>query len=222
MPLASTLLTAASAHLDPLSTLSTLVALLSSYLIYKTYIYPTFLSPLRHIPGPPNASKHNKFRLPWIGNMVDILAEEAGIPHRRWIEEYGGIVRYRGFFGRQRILIADPKAIQHVFNTNSYNYIKPGRVIRILSAVIGHGVLLAEGDAHKKQRKMLNPAFSHKHIKEMVPVMTTPAKILGQIWEERAAAQGEKGAEFDVCSDLNHATLDIIGLAGKERRLKEG
>ncbi|KAG0045934.1 hypothetical protein BGZ83_008843 [Gryganskiella cystojenkinii] len=211
MPVASTLLSSVIGQIDPLSALSTIVAFVSSYLIYTTYIHPTFLSPLRHIPGPANKSKYNKYRLPWIGNMVDILAEEAGVPHRQWINQFGGIVMYRGFFGRQRILVADPKAIQHVFNTHSYNYEKPDRVKRLLGQVIGNGVLLAEGDAHKKQRKMLNPAFSHRHIKDMVPVMTIPAETLSKIWEEKA---GDEGIEFDITRDLNHATLDIIGMAG--------
>ncbi|KAG0366608.1 cytochrome P450 [Gamsiella multidivaricata] len=212
MAVASTLLS--SVQIDPLTTLGTLVALLSSYLLYKVYFYPNFISPLRHIPGPPNESKYNKYHIPFVGNFLDILIEEAGVPHRRWIEEYGGLVRYRGLFNNQRILLADPKAIQHVFGTHSYKYPKPNRVVRILGQIIGRGVLLAEGDAHKKQRKMLNPAFGHKHIKDMVHIMAGPAAMLGKMWEERVDQAENKVAEFDITTDLGRATLDIIGLAG--------
>ncbi|KAI1301024.1 hypothetical protein EDD11_005860 [Mortierella claussenii] len=218
MPLASTLINAVqgvTTGVDPLTTLGTLVALLSSYVFYTTYLRPNFLSPLRHIPGPPNESKYNKYHLPFVGNFLDILREESGVPHREWIEQYGGLVCYRGLFNTQRVLLADPKAIQHVFGTHSYNYPKPSRVVQLLGQIIGRGVLLAEGDAHRRQRKMLNPAFSHKHIKEMVQIMAVPSALLAKMWEERVDEVGEGNSiEFDVTADLGRATLDIIGLAG--------
>ncbi|KAF8936316.1 hypothetical protein BGZ47_009563 [Haplosporangium gracile] len=210
MPIASTLMRS----VDPITAISTLFALLSSLIFYKTYLLPNFLSPLRHIPGPPNKSKHNKYNLPFLGNFPDIIKEEAGIPHRQWIEQYGGIVCYRGLFNNRRILLADPKAIQHVFGTNSYKYPKPSNLVRLLGKVIGHGVLLAEGDAHRKQRKMLNPAFSHKHIKDMVHIMAGPAETLGKQWEEHVDRSGEKPFELDIVADLGSCTLDIIGLSG--------
>ncbi|KAG0317035.1 hypothetical protein BGZ99_006542 [Dissophora globulifera] len=212
MAVASTLMN--SVRVDPLSAVGTFVALLSSYIFYRTYLLPNFLSPLRHIPGPPNRSKYNKYRLPFLGNFPDIIKEEAGVPHREWIEKYGGLVRYLGIFCRERLLLADPKAIQHVFGTNSYRYHKPTRVITILGQILGKGVLLAEGDAHKKQRKMLNPAFGHKHIKEMVSIMVGPSKTLGKMWEDLVSQSENGSVEFDITTDLGRATLDIIGLAG--------
>ncbi|KAF9088845.1 hypothetical protein BGX29_012357 [Mortierella sp. GBA35] len=210
MAVASTL----AKSVDPITAIGTLFALLSSYVFYKTYLLPNFLSPLRHIPGPPNKSKYNKYNLPFVGNFLDILQEEAGVPHRRWIEQYGGIVMYRGLLNNQRILLADQKAIQHVFGTHSYKYTKPTNLARLLGKVIGHGILLAEGDAHRKQRKMLNPAFSHKHIKDMVHIMAGPAEMLGRLWEERVDRSGDKPFELDITTDLGSCTLDIIGLSG--------
>ncbi|KAF9965356.1 hypothetical protein BGZ70_004998 [Mortierella alpina] len=195
MTLVATLLHSAQ---DPVTAFGTLVALLSSYIFYKTYLYPTFLSPLRHIPGPPNSSKYNKYNLPFLGNFLDILREEAGVPHRAWIDQYGGLVCYRGLFNNQRILLADPKAIHHVFVTNSYKYVKAARTRRLLGQVTGYGVLLAEGDAHKKQRKMINPAFGLGHIKEMV------RRFDGQNVDRARRSIQVKGDR----------TLDIIGQAG--------
>jgi len=214
MPIVSTLLNGAS-RVDPLTTLGTVVALLSSYIFYNTYFYPRFLSPLRFIPGPPNKSKHNKYGLPFLGNFLDVIKDDAGAAHLRWIEQYGGILRYHGLFGAQTVLIADPKAINHVFNTHTYEYFRPGRVVRLMSAVIGsQGVFLAEGDVHKRQRKMLSPAFSYKHIKALVSVIAGPSKTLAQIWEGRVDESETGAAEFDITVDMSHATLDIIGIAG--------
>ncbi|KAG0001911.1 hypothetical protein BGZ80_006056, partial [Entomortierella chlamydospora] len=212
MPLASTLIGTAS--VNPMTTLGTAVTLLSSYIFYIAYIYPIYISPLRHIPGPPNKSKNNKYNIPFLGLFLDLLKEDAGVPQLKWVEKYGGIISYVGLFNSRRVFVADPKAIQHVFNTNSYNYIKNPRTVHLLSQIIGLGVLLVDGDVHKKQRKMLNPAFSVKHIKEMAPLMCIPAELMANIWLERVDQSEGKSIEFDITTDLGRATLDIIGLAG--------
>ncbi|KAG0363480.1 hypothetical protein BGX24_004881 [Mortierella sp. AD032] len=211
MPVASTL---ARTVLRPALVLKSFFALLSTYIFYKTYLYPNFFSPLRRIPGPPNKSKHNKYHIPLMGLFFDLIQEEPGRKYRDWIEQYGGIFCHRGLFNAQQVVLGDPKAIQHVFSTHAYDYPKSDRAIRLLSQVVGKGVLLVEGDVHRIQRKMLNPAFSHKHIKEMVPTMAVPAEMLGRIWEDRVDQSEENAVEFDIVDNLSACTLDIIGRAG--------
>ncbi|KAF9107238.1 hypothetical protein BGX29_006924 [Mortierella sp. GBA35] len=189
---------------DLYTSFGTLFALLSSYIFFKVYVLPNYVSSLRHIPGPPNKSKYNKYNIPCAGLFFDVLRQEAGVPYREWIEQYGGIVCYRGMFNTQNVLLADPQATQHVFRTHDYKYPKPDRVIRLMSSAIGKGLILVEGDVHRKQRKMIGPAFSHQNIKEMVPVMAVPAEYL---------AEG-KSLELNVIHELGSCTLDIIGLAG--------
>ncbi|KAK5808086.1 cytochrome P450 [Linnemannia elongata] len=200
--------------IQPALILKSFFTVLSTYLLYKTYLYPTFLSPLRRVPGPPTTSKNNKYHIPLLGHFLDLLREEPGKTYRDWIDQYGGIVAYRGLFNAPQIVLGDPKAIQHVFLTHADEYHKPERAIRLLSQVVGKGVLLVEGDVHRKQRKMLNPAFSHKHIKEMVSTMAIPAEMLGRMWEERVDMSEDGCVEFDVARDLGSCTLDIIGRAG--------
>ncbi|KAG0043828.1 hypothetical protein BGZ83_010993 [Gryganskiella cystojenkinii] len=203
------------AKVDVFTTLGTVVALLSSYVFYNTYFYPTFLSPLRRIPGPPNKSKFNPYRLPFLGNFIDILKDKPGVAQGRWIQEYGGIVRYHDLFGRLSILLADPSAIHHVFNQNAYGYKRPPRFVRMMAAVIGtQNVFLAEGDVHKRQRKMVVPPFGHKHIKEMLPLMDGPSQILSGIWQKLVNDSETGEVEFNIMTDLSHVTLDMIGLAG--------
>ena len=45
--------------------------------------------------------------------------------HFRWIRKYGTVIRYYFFFGGERVLVANPKAMKRIFVTNSKNYIKP-------------------------------------------------------------------------------------------------
>ncbi|KAG0274791.1 hypothetical protein BGZ95_009459 [Linnemannia exigua] len=211
MPVASTL---ARRVLRPALVLKAFFAFLPIYIFYKTYLYPTFLSPLRRIPGPPNKPKHNKYHIPFMGLFLDLVKEEPGSVYRDWIEQYGGIVCHVSLFNSLQVVLGDPKAIQHVFSTYAYDYQKPDVAVRLLSAVIGKGLLLSEGDVHRRQRKMLNPAFSHRHVKDMVPTMAVPADILSKIWGERVDQSEDKVVEFDVAEDIGSCTLDIIGRAG--------
>jgi hypothetical protein len=49
------------------------------------------------------------------------------------------------------------------------DFIKPRHFISALGRIFGVGILLAEGDEHKVQRKNLMPAFAFRHIKELYP-----------------------------------------------------
>jgi len=41
------------------------------------------------------------------------------------VQKYGCIVRYYFMFGRERLLVASPEVMKHIFVTNSRNYPKP-------------------------------------------------------------------------------------------------
>jgi cytochrome P450 len=45
-----------------------------------------------------------------------------------------------------------------------------------IKTVLGQGLALADGENHKRQRKMMNPAFSHNNIKVCIYVMVPIVK----------------------------------------------
>jgi cytochrome P450 len=52
--------------------------------------------------------------------------------------------------------------------SKSYDFIKPYSNNKPAIALLGKGLVFAEGDVHKRQRKMMNPAFSHSNIKVII------------------------------------------------------
>ena len=50
----------------------------------------------------------------------------------------------------------------------NYDYIKPLELLSDIIAKIGRGLVFVEGDDHKRQRKMMSPAFTHKNIKVII------------------------------------------------------
>ena len=82
-------------------------------------------------------------------------------------------------------------------------------------------MLAAEGQVHKRMRRVGTPAFSVQNMRAFVPVTFRKANELKNKWEELVDAQSlgienkkANGARVDVCHWISRATFDVIGLAG--------
>ncbi|KAF9036825.1 cytochrome P450 [Panaeolus papilionaceus] len=129
-----------------------------------------------------------------------------------WTKQYGSTFTYKGFMGRTQLFTIDTKAVQHVL-THYLSYPKPEMVRYRLSMLMGNGLVLVEGDRHREQRRIMNPAFSAARIREMTPIFTQKSLqardvLLGEI------EKGGGKAQMEAMSWLSKVTLDIIGLAG--------
>lgn len=91
-------------------------------------------------------------------------------------------------------------------------YIKPDNARRSLQRILGDGLLTAEGEMHKRQRKVLNPAFATGYIRDIVPIFCEKGTDLVDTLLEQVKAQPAEGIE--MFRFLSRATLDIIGSAG--------
>ena len=80
-------------------------------------------------------------------------------------KKYGNIVKYYEIFNQPALLITDTTIVQDITLSHSYDYIKPMNILSDSVAFIGKGLALSEGDVHKRQRKMMNPAFTYSNIK---------------------------------------------------------
>ncbi|KAK8042026.1 hypothetical protein PG993_006549 [Apiospora rasikravindrae] len=203
---------------------------LSLYVVWTVILYPKLFSPLRHLPSPPGGSF-------WNGHFSAINAHPTGIPMREWINTIpnNGLIRYAGIFNQERIMPTSPKALADVLVTRSYDFEKPSQVRNSIGRILGIGVLLAEGDQHKIQRKNLMPAFAFRHIKDLYPVFWQKSREAIQAMTREAhegvsklavAQNGSKGIEssirkgwasFEVSEWASRATLDIVGVAGLGR-----
>ncbi|GBC03524.1 hypothetical protein RclHR1_05180001 [Rhizophagus clarus] len=169
---------------------------------YKTYIWPFYISPLRKIPGPSSESLI-------FGHFGPLFAEESGEPQIRWVKKYGNILKYHGVLNRPFILVTDTKIIQDIVVNQAYDFPKPP--LLALKKILGKGIGFSEGETHKRQRKMMTPAFTHSNIKEMVPTFIRVASTLTDLIEDKV----DRGESKIVISPyLSKATLDIIGIVG--------
>lgn len=190
------------------------------------YLFPYREATLtfRNLRGPARTS------LVW-GNLGEIIKAPPCGKHDEWIAEYGHTIRYTMMFGETRIVTTDPVALGFILQ-HSYEFVKPERTNQFLERMLGNGVLTAEGDVHRRQRRVLNPAFGPAAIRDMSPVFYDKAYELQRKFntfiEDEAAADADvtsptpakdvdrvPGArKIDVMRYLGQTTLDVIGVAG--------
>ncbi|KOS16789.1 Protein LUTEIN DEFICIENT 5 [Escovopsis weberi] len=127
-----------------------------------------------------------------------------------------GLLRYFWFLNSERIVLTSHKALAEVLVHNSYAFRKPNSVTEALGRVVGFGVLLAEGDDHKRQRRNLNPAFAFRHIKDLYPLFWDKSCELVAAMTAECAGPGRVGV-LEIGEWSSRATLDIIGVAALGR-----
>jgi cytochrome P450 len=131
-------------------------------------------------------------------------------------------------FGAPRVCTADPVALNYILSHHD-SFPKPELTRRFLTDLLGSGVLVAEGTAHRRQRRVLNPSFSPQSIRDVLPVFYDKAielreKLLGIIEEDTNGDAAPSpmqesdrvlgGRKIDVMKFLGQCTIDVIGIAG--------
>lgn len=77
-------------------------------------------------------------------------------------------------------------------------------------------MLAAEGHVHRRQRRVITPAFSIQNLRALVPLVFHKGNELREKWLQLLdTSTSKEGVEIDVCHWVSRATFDVIGLAGK-------
>lgn len=112
-----------------------------------------------------------------------------------------------------------PRVLSELFVTKAYDFQKVPTISSTLRLVLGDGLVVAEGDVHRFQRKNLNSVFSFRHIKDLYPLMWSKSvEFINAINAEiSTSGSPETGCVIEVIEWANRATLDIIGVAALGR-----
>ncbi len=83
--------------------------------------------------------------------------------------DYGDLVHMK--FGSQHLYVLNrPDDIRDVLTTNSGSFIK-SRGLQVAKRVLGEGLLTSEEKFHRRQRRLVQPAFHRQHIAGYANVM---------------------------------------------------
>ncbi|KAF6817836.1 Cytochrome P450 709B2 [Colletotrichum sojae] len=102
--------------------------------VYNIFIYPFYVSPLRHRPGP------------------KIRSGDPTEPYTTWMRTWPGerFIRAIGFGHSDVLLVTRIDAFREIFQTKADLFIKPKFHTRIITPITGVGVVFSKGEEHKK------------------------------------------------------------------------
>jgi cytochrome P450 len=114
------------------------------------------------------------------------------------------IIAGEGALGRVTVL-SEPAAIRHVLVEKAANYRKDDLQRRVLAPGLANGLLTAEGEDWRAQRRALAPLFSARHVASFAPPMAEAADRLVR----RLARRGD-GRVVDAALEMTRVALDVL------------
>ncbi|KAJ7204753.1 cytochrome P450 [Mycena pura] len=149
-------------------TLYTIVIFSAVLAFYRVYRRWTRFS-LADVPGPEPES----FLL---GSLPEYFQSPVGEADFKWQARYGHVVRVKGILGTDRLLISDPKALQHMYHSG-YNIRKQDLRAEVTSVLTGPGLAWANDAAHQRQRRINSPAFGTADARSYIPIFAAYANV---------------------------------------------
>ena len=144
------------------------------------------------VPGPREwplvGSAHRRMRSPLA------FFEELGRRH-------GRAARFTMF--RERFLLLNDPALVNELLVTKQHLFRKGRALEGARIFLGNSLLVSEGEEHRRQRRLIQPAFHRGRIEGYVRVMAQRARE----WTD-ARREGEA---LDLAVEMNRLTLAVVG-----------
>ncbi|MGW0825287.1 cytochrome P450 [Streptomyces sp. NPDC002845] len=136
--------------------------------------------------------------IPVLGHALALL--RAPLPFLRSLPAHGDLVQLR--FGPQRAYMVCTPELTHQVLTNDHTFDKGGPVIDRIRETIGNGVGTCPRSEHRRQRRLVQPAFTAARLADYAPIMTREITAVTERWQP--------GQTIDVLADMQALTGRIL------------
>lgn len=127
--------------------------------------------PMVHAPVAPG-------RLPLLGHALQLWRQP--IAFLESLRDHGEIVRLD--IGTWPVhVLTSPDHVHAVLVQQAQRFGR-GRIFDRLRPMFGNGIVTTDGEFHRKQRRMIQPAFHRSHITEYAEVMGRQARAMSSSW----------------------------------------
>jgi cytochrome P450 len=117
-------------------------------------------------------------RLPVIGHAHKIIANPLEFVRR--LHNYGDLVSFS--IGPRTIYAVNTPELIHELLIDKQDYFTKGDIYDKAKAVLGNGLFLSEGDFHRRQRALIQPAFHRTRIADYIQIMVEAADHVADGW----------------------------------------
>jgi cytochrome P450 len=101
--------------------------------------------------------------------------------------------------------IRDVEFAHRVLVENWQNYAK-GQAIRRVALLLGNGLMVSKGDVWKRQRRMIQPTFSHESLGRSTQLITAVNTELAGKWQLAT----RRNASVNVTRDVSRMALEVV------------
>jgi cytochrome P450 len=116
------------------------------------------------------------------------------------LRDHGDLVHFR--LGPQHIyLVSNPEWIKDILVTNQTNFTK-SRFLERAKVLLGEGLLTSEGEFHRRQRRLVQPAFHRDRLVGYASAMVECAARTREQWTD--------GAQLDLSREMMRLTLSVV------------
>ena len=102
-------------------------------------------------------------------------------------------------------LVIEPRYIKHVLQEHHRNYVK-GVSYESLRILLGDGLLTAEGDLWRRQRRLIQPAFLKQTLIGKLDILAACVEGVIERFRQRAG-----GPPFDLVPEMMRLAFDVVG-----------
>ncbi|MFF8610460.1 cytochrome P450 [Streptomyces sp. NPDC015346] len=117
-------------------------------------------------------------RIPLLGHVPRLMREP--IAFLESLRDHGEVVRLD--IGTWPVLVLTSPDHVHTVLVQQAQKFGRGRVFERLRPMFGNGIVTTDGDFHRKQRRMIQPAFHRDHITEYTETMVRQAEAMSSSW----------------------------------------
>ena len=146
------------------------------------------VSSVPHVPG-----------LPLVGNLIAFRRDRLALQDAA--ARTGPIARL--MLGHIPVYVVTDADIAHEVLADQNSSFKKSAGLQFLRPMLGDGLLLAEGETHKRHRKLLAPAFAPKRLEKYGEAMVGETKAQLGHWRT--------GQRIDLAHEMMEMTLAIAG-----------
>lgn len=110
------------------------------------------------------------------------------------------------FLGQRTTYVCDPGHIRGLMVDQAEALEREPFMLRALAPALGAGVLTADGDHWRRQRRTATPMFRPDRVRSFVPAMARAAAATRARWRDADPA----GSERDILREMMRTTFDVI------------
>jgi cytochrome P450 len=130
------------------------------------------------------------------GNLLGLVPAEA----------YRKPAGYLGYSRRSILIVNDPDLTRGIMTDPTDIYPKNDLMVGALEPLVGDSIFVSSGDRWRRQRRMIDPAFSHMRLTRAFTSMSAAVNA----YEEHLKESALKGLPFSLDLAMGHLTADII------------